>query len=101
MVLPAHKPYSFPLQSMLTIPCHGYTVVRQLGNVASMILLAGAKNVGMFRVVFHINAETIEGFHHVVAHLNGAFFLFNTGNQRIRDIPAAGIELNQSISTIL
>ena len=100
-VLPAHERHVFPLQGLFTLPGDGQAVLRQLGNMASLVLFARLEHIGMLTVVFNIHTQNIERLHHVITDLGRAFLLFDTGNQGFGFIPAAGVELNQGIPAIV
>ena len=52
-------------------------------------------------MVFDIDPENIEGFHHVVPNLLLRFLFFNGDNQVLCHVRAAGIQFNQGIPTVL
>ncbi len=55
----------------------------------------------MLAVIFHVHAENIEGLDHVITDLGRGFFLLDPPDQLLGHVPAAGIQFDQGIPTVL
>jgi len=98
-VFPGDELHVFARQCLVTVVGDGYTFVVAQGEAGVEHFFAGLEDQRVFRMVFAVDAECVEQGFHVDRQGELVVLFKNVFNQRIAFASAAGVELQQTVTT--